>query len=217
VSDDGCGMEPEVAARVFDPFFTTKGVGEGTGLGLSVVHGIVQHHGGAIHLHSAPGVGTTFHVFLPLAEDGGETAKVQTAPADGRRRVLVADDETEVAELVEQVLVNLGYRVTLCDGGPEAIDRFRESPDTFDLIVTDQTMPGATGFDLVRAARAARPDIPVVMLTGFERQATRDEAAELGVNELLLKPLTVRELATAVRRTITPEDDPVLRATGGAP
>ncbi len=201
VSDTGRGIDPQVISRIFDPFFTTKQVGEGTGLGLSVVHGIVRAHAGAVIVHSTPGEGSTFHVLLPLLDPGSRVG-AGGAPAGGDERLLVVDDMGEVAQVQRQVLESLGYRVcSLTDPG-EALRELRSDPHGYDLLLTDQSMPGMPGTELARRARRVRPDLPVVLCTGFEREATRDEAARVGIAEVVLKPVTVRALGDAVRRAL---------------
>ncbi len=201
VSDTGRGMAPQVISRIFDPFFTTKQVGEGTGLGLAVVHGIVRAHGGTVIVHSTPGEGSTFHVLLPLLDRGGRL-RADGAPVGGDERLLVVDDKGEVAEVQRRVLESLGYRVWAFTDAHEALRELRSDPYGFDLLLTDQSMPGMPGTELARRARRIRPDLPVVLCTGFEREATRDEAARVGIAEVVLKPVTVRALGDAVRRAL---------------
>ncbi len=201
VTDDGCGIPPEILGRIFDPFFTTKPVGEGSGLGLAAVHGIVRAQRGAVIVHSRPGAGTTFHVFLPRADP--QAVPGSEAPRSrGGERILLVDDEPEVLEVEQQVLENLGYHVEACPSAREALRRFRARPEEFDLLFTDQSMPGMSGLELASALRALRPDLPVVLCTGFERRSTRLEARELGIDQVVLKPVSVYSIGEAVRKAL---------------
>ncbi|GAB4259928.1 MAG: hypothetical protein Kow0092_08460 [Deferrisomatales bacterium] len=203
VSDTGPGMAPEVLERIFEPFFTTKAPGVGTGLGLAVVHGIVEGHGGAVKVYSEPGQGTTFNVFLPKAAGAGpvEAAPEAEVPR-GTERILFVDDEEAIAALGRKVLEGLGYRVEAATDGLAALRRFREDPAGFDLVVTDQTMPKITGAALAQRLTAVRPDIPVILCTGFAAAVAQETSLPRGVREVLRKPLTVRELGQAVRRVL---------------
>ncbi len=206
VTDEGCGMPPEVQARIFEPFFTTKEVGKGTGLGLAAVHGIVKQHGGAIRVDSVVGRGTTFRVYLPLA---GRADRVEervgareTMPRGRGERILVVDDEIEVADFLAQTLETLGYRVEAVLSAEEAWQRFSRSPGAVDLLLTDQTMPGRTGLELARQCRERRPDLPVVLCTGYASAVATEELAAAGVAVLLAKPVSPRQLAAEVRRVL---------------
>ncbi len=201
--DEGQGMEPKILERIFDPYFTTKGVGEGTGMGLSVVHGIVKNHGGAVFVESAPGKGTTFEVFLPLCRRPAEPESEIHAPLPGGgERILFVDDDATLAELGRQMLQHLGYGVTLKTSSTEALETFRAQPDRFDLVVTDMTMPGMTGVDLSRELLRLRPDIRIILCTGYSDLVTEDKARQMGLKAFLMKPLAMRELAQTVRRVL---------------
>ncbi|MDX2192059.1 MAG: PAS domain S-box protein [Gemmatimonadales bacterium] len=205
VEDTGAGMTPEVLERVFEPFFTTKPVGEGTGMGLAVAHGVLQSHGGAIRVQSAPGRGTRFDMLLPGGGRTGEMpAAVATAAPRGKGRVLVVDDEPMVARATERVLRRLGYSAEVATAGPEALDRVRRDPAFFDLVLTDLTMPRMTGAALARALRELRPGLPIVICTGYSESFGADEARRHGVDAYLAKPIEMRELADTMARLIVP-------------
>ncbi len=204
VSDTGCGMDAALLERIYDPFFTTKPQGEGTGLGLSVVHGIVTRHGGTIAVESEPGRGTTFRVGLPSA---GEPAAPPPAPepraTPGRRvRVLYVDDEDAIVRLITRSLGRLGHEVTAFADPREALARYRADPSAFDVVVTDLAMPGLTGFELARAVREANPAAAVILTSGYVRAEDEDAARGLGIAQVLLKPSTVEALAQAVDRAL---------------
>ncbi|HEY7489551.1 MAG TPA: PAS domain S-box protein [Candidatus Tectomicrobia bacterium] len=203
VRDTGHGMPPEVMARVFEPFFTTKSPGEGSGLGLAVVHGIVTNHGGAITVDSTPGQGTTFAVYLPCTE---QTPHSTTTPAEpipgGQERILFVEDEAPLAELGRVMLTHLGYDVVACKSSREALDIFRAAPQYFDLVITDQTMPELTGEALARELRRLRPELPIILCTGFSQTLTQERAADLGINAFLMKPVETSDLGLTIRRVL---------------
>jgi nitrogen-specific signal transduction histidine kinase/CheY-like chemotaxis protein len=205
ISDNGCGMEAAISLRIFDPFFTTKPVGRGTGLGLPIVHGIVHDHGGAIAVSSEPGRGTRFEVYLPAvpaqASAAPDDSPVPTQSGQGQH-VLYLDDEDALVFLVTRYLRRLGYRVTGYSDPAEAVREFTAHPEQFDVVVTDLSMPGMSGFDVVKAMRYQRPGVPVIMMSGFVRPEDRERAAVLGVNQLLFKPSTVDELGQAIDREL---------------
>ncbi len=201
VRDTGCGMTPEVLRRAFEPFFTTRPVGRGTGLGLSVVHGVVKAHGGAVDVESRPGGGTCFRVFLPRAP--GEVAREPGAPAatpsPGRARILVVDDEEPLLRFMRHVLERAGHRVETFREGGRALHRLMEDPGGVDLLIADQAMPGISGLDLVREARRVRPDLPVILCTGW---VPEDGLEGSGVRRVLQKPMGPEELLEAVDRVL---------------
>ena len=203
VSDTGHGMEPSVLQRIFDPYFTTKEPGKGTGLGLSVVHGIVKSHGGMIKVYSEVGKGTTFTVFLPRAE-GFEKAQEKPLPPmpTGTETILFIDDEKALADLGRQMLGGLGYEVETRTSPIEAIGGIPCDPQRFDLVITDMTMPQLTGLKLARKLMEIRPDIPIILCTGFSEQANEQAAAAMGIRAFLLKPLLMGDLAEAVRKAL---------------
>jgi CheY-like chemotaxis protein len=204
ISDTGHGMTPDVMARIFDPYFTTKEIGRGTGLGLAVVHGIVHGHGGAITCKSSPGMGTTFEIFLPevlYEEEGGKHHEEKPIPK-GTERILFVDDEPALVTLVERILSKLGYSVVTRTDSIEAHHLFKEDPYSFDMVITDMTMPGMTGADLAKEILKIRPDIPIILCTGFSEVITEGEAKRMGIREFLMKPLTLRDIAVAARKVL---------------
>jgi PAS domain S-box-containing protein len=203
VSDSGCGIAPEIRDRIFDPFYTTKGLGEGTGLGLSVVHGIVKDCGGMISVESTPGKGSTFNVFFPVIENEQGAENVARVPLPtGNERILFVDDEEQQVEMGKQVLELLGYRVTTKTSSMEALNVFRAKPDEFDLVVTDLTMPKMTGDVLAKEIMAIRSDVPVILCTGYSEKITPAKAKTLGIKEVIMKPAVVEEIARTVRMVL---------------
>jgi PAS domain S-box-containing protein len=203
VSDTGCGMTRDVMERIFEPFFTTRSKEGGTGLGLAAVHGIVKSFGGAVRVYSEPGRGTAFHLYLPKSRDTTEgTAEDERPIPTGRERVLVVDDEEAIAELERKTLAGLGYSVHTALSGDQALEIFGTSPQEFDLVVTDQTMPKMTGLSLIRRIRQLRPDIPVILTSGFGRTLSSEGPESLGSVWRLLKPVTIREFGETVRRAL---------------
>jgi len=205
VSDTGQGIDPKIADRIFEPFFTTKGLSQGTGLGLSVVHGIVTSYGGAINFDSVPGQGTTFSVHLPLAparEELEEQAPSSEPLPRGGERILFVDDEEPLAQLGKEMLERLGYQVEAFSSSREALEAFRQDPQEFDLALTDLTMPGLTGVDLGREFLALRPDLPVILATGFSEQMDAPKAKELGFQAYVAKPFVLSDLARTLREAL---------------
>ncbi|MEW5900588.1 MAG: PAS domain-containing protein, partial [Acidobacteriota bacterium] len=203
VADTGAGMTKEVMERVFDPFFTTKKPGEGTGMGLAVVHGIVRDLGGTITVYSEAGRGSTFNVFFPQVEAGGAPLSVfQAALAAGKERILLVDDEESQALSVRNMLERLGYRVEAKTDSIQALALFRENPRAFDLVITDQTMPRMTGVGLAEELLRIRPELPVILCTGFSEMVDANGALALGIRQFLMKPFSIREMSEAVRRTL---------------
>jgi PAS domain S-box-containing protein len=204
VSDTGSGMEPEVMDRIFDPFFTTKKRGEGTGLGLSVVYGIVKEYGGVVTVQSKPGAGSTFVIYLPVAAQAEKLKKEE--PVDiiprGSERVLFIDDESVLAEIGKDILEELGYSVIATSSSTKALEIFYAQPDGIDLVITDMTMPAMTGADIAKEILKIRPDIPIILCTGFSEVITEGEAKRMGIQEFLMKPLTLRDIATAARKVL---------------
>ncbi len=204
VRDTGTGIPPEIVDRIFDPFFTTKKVGEGTGLGLSVVLGIVKQARGYITVESEQPMGSTFDVYFPkiASEPAPERMAGDETTPIGNERILFVDDEEALIEMGEELLAELGYEVTCCTSSREALALFRLDPSRFDLVVTDQTMPDMTGIQLAAELRAIRPDIPVILCTGFSHTANEESARAAGIKGFAMKPLTKRELAKTVRKVL---------------
>jgi PAS domain S-box-containing protein len=205
VRDSGKGIAEDVVGRIFEPFFTTKQTGEGTGMGLAVVHGIVKNHQGAIEVASLPGEGTVFDLYFPCITEVGEEvgiARSASSPSRGTERILFVDDEPALAELGKQALGALGYQVQSYADSLEALKRFLADPEDFDLVITDLTMPGMTGAQLAAKILALRPAIPVILTTGYSDILTEEEVKELGVHEYLLKPFGTGRLAEVVRRVL---------------
>jgi signal transduction histidine kinase/ActR/RegA family two-component response regulator len=203
VSDTGHGMDVAVMERIFDPYFTTKKTGEGTGIGLAVVQGIVKSLSGAISVSSEPGEGTTFHVFLPRIEQETPPAMETIAsPSTGSESILFIDDELTLVDLGKEVLESLGYRVSGITSSLQALEAFRAQPGGFDLVITDMTMPGLTGKELALELLAIRPDIPIILCTGFSEVVDENQAKAAGIREFIMKPYLVSDLADAVRKVL---------------
>ena len=203
VSDTGHGMDAATVERIFDPYFTTKEVGKGSGLGLSVVQGIVKRHEGAIDVRSVPGEGTVFRVYLPAVALKTDPPAVEEAPfAGGTERILLVDDERAVVEVTRQILEMLGYRVTTRMNGAEALQAFLAAPGQFDLVITDFTMPRMTGLELAGEILAVRSRLPVILCTGFSERVSEEKAASAGIRALVLKPLKMQEFARLIRSVL---------------
>jgi signal transduction histidine kinase len=206
VADDGIGIPPGILDRIFDPFFTTKEVGTGTGLGLSLVHGIVGEIGGAIDVSSTPGAGSAFTVYLPRAGDAAE-AQDPAQPGMPRgegQRVLVVDDEEPLVRLVERTLDELGYVTAGFTSSVAALSAFRADPGRFHAVLTDERMPGLSGSALIREVRGIRNAIPIVLMSGFVGGGLLTRALEAGADEVLKKPLSARDLAASLARVLHP-------------
>jgi CheY-like chemotaxis protein len=203
VKDAGSGMTPEVMKRIFEPFFTTREVGKGTGMGLAVVYGIITDLHGTITVESEPGAGSLFRVFIPKtkAEVTIEQVKTDDSPR-GNERVLFLDDEELLAEWGNAALTRLGYKVTSMTDSTKALKTFSADPAQFDLVVTDQTMPGLTGMQLARKLLKTRPDIPIILCTGHSETVTQEEVQAIGIKELFIKPVNKTEFARTIRRLL---------------
>ena len=204
ISDTGHGMTPEVMEKIFEPYFTTKELGRGTGLGLSVVHGIVKSHGGVITCESTPGKGTTFNIYLPELVIGTEVHKStieETLPV-GTERILYIDDEPALTSLAEKMLSKLGYDVTTMTSSHGALNIFKARPDAFDLVITDMTMPGMTGDRVAQNFLEIRQDIPIIICSGYSEHISQEKAKSIGIRKFVMKPLEMRELAMTIRKVL---------------
>jgi len=203
VSDTGHGMDTTVKERIFDPYFTTKKVGEGTGMGMAVVQGIIKSLGGAINVFSEPGQGTIFHIFLPKTREEimPETVK-NVSNLGGTERILFVDDETILTEMGRDMLESYGYTVTVTSNSQEGLNLFRSDPQAFDLVITDMTMPGLTGKELAGELMAIRPDIPIILCTGFSEQINEKQAIEAGIKAYVTKPYAADHLNKTIRRVL---------------
>ena len=204
VKDAGHGMEPEVLERIFEPYYTTKEQGKGTGLGLSVIHGIIKNHGGDISVTSKPGKGTEFTVYLPVIDDVDEATEI-VAPAGatrGSERILLIDDEKQIIDMEQQILERLGYKVTPKTDSEEALEEFAALPDRFDLVITDMTMPKMTGDQLARKLMEIKPNIPVILCTGFNETIDEEKALAMGIDRFVMKPIVKDVLAGTIRSVL---------------
>jgi C4-dicarboxylate-specific signal transduction histidine kinase/ActR/RegA family two-component response regulator len=203
VSDTGHGMTPDVLDRIYEPFFTTKSVGEGTGMGLAIVHGIVTGQGGGIIAESELGKGTTFAVYLPHF-DGAAPVVLKRADKRllGHEHIMVVDDEGQIVSLWSELLRDFGYRVTAFTRSLDALDAFTRDPDRYDLVLLDQTMPQMTGAELAVRILEKRPGLPIILATGFSESINADDAREIGIHKFILKPIIARELAAAIREAL---------------
>lgn len=210
VSDTGTGIDPGIWGKIFDPYFTTKEVGKGTGMGLSIVHGIVTSYGGFITRENNIGTGTIFHVFFPAntQEIASEVKPVVTVPG-GNERILLLDDEQMLAELGGTMLERLGYEVTILTSSEEALSVFQRQPDRFDAVVTDQTMPGLTGLNLARRMLQIRPDLPIILCTGYSALITEEQVIAEGIRGFIMKPLTTEKIAKLLRKVLEGDEQSV--------
>ncbi len=205
ISDTGCGMDEQTQQRIFEPYFTTKAIDKGTGLGLAVVLGIVQDYGGIIKVESESGKGTTFHVYFPAiidevekTEEGEEEKPLPT----GTERILVVDDEEIIVTLYKVGLSHLGYTVTAKTSSEEALATFKNHPSKYDLLITDQTMPVLSGAKLAREVLSIRPDMAIILCTGYSATISKEEAMEIGIKKFLFKPVDKKDLARAIRNVL---------------
>ncbi len=204
VRDFGCGIPHHILERIFEPYFTTKEKGEGTGLGLAVVHGIVTDHGGCIKVYSEEDKGTVVHLMFPLvvASAEEETSSRISAPPVGSETILLVDDEENIRQFVKKSLERIGYTVVAAKSGSDALSQFRAKPDKFDLVLTDKTMRHMSGFTLAETILAENPNLPILLCTGFLEKRDHLRAEAVGIREVLMKPMRSAQLALAIRRTL---------------
>jgi signal transduction histidine kinase len=204
VADNGHGIDPKIIDRIFDPYFTTKEAGKGTGMGLAMVHGIVKNHGGGIRVTSEAGKGTRFDILFPIidAKVAEISAPSKIISPKGKERILLVDDEEMIADTMRLVLEQLGYNVRSFSSSQKAFEEFSLRPFSYDLVVTDMIMPGMTGDILVRKIRSLRADIPIIMSTGYNEKIDAEMARELGIRELMVKPVRMNSLAKTVRNVL---------------
>ena len=205
VSDTGHGIDNETMKNIFVPYYTTKEFGEGTGMGLAVVHGIVRSYGGDITVESEPGKGTVFHVLLPTIEsEASPPIEPSVNLPKGTERVLFVDDEKIAVDAVQSMLEKLGYKVTARTSSIEALEAFRNNPQGFDLVITDMTMPNMTGKDLAKELMSIRSDIPIILCTGFSEKIDERRAKEMGISAFVMKPIVMRDMANTIREVLDP-------------
>jgi len=203
VTDTGHGMDPATLNRIFEPYFTTKNIGEGTGLGLATVHGIVEDHGGVIKVYSEPGSGTTFHIFFPCIEDkASQYATTAAALPMGTEKVLFIDDEKVLIDIGEKMLTQLGYTVDCRTSPHEALEAIKANPEKYDLVISDMTMPKMTGDKLAVEILKIRRDLPIILCTGFSHMISHEKALALGIKDFLMKPLTIADLSQSIRKVL---------------
>jgi CheY-like chemotaxis protein len=204
VSDTGHGIDKSLMDRIFEPYFTTKAQCEGSGMGLAMVHGIVKSIGGYITVSSKPKKGSIFNIYLPeLDEEAVEIEMPSTGTVrGGNEHILLIDDEEDIIEMLEKMLGHFGYQITTKTSSEEALTLFCSEPNRFDLVITDQTMPKITGIELTRKVRELRPDIPVILCTGFSELITEEKLKALGVKEYIMKPIHCKEMAGIIRSVL---------------
>jgi len=207
VSDTGIGINQEIIERIFDPYFTTKNPGEGTGMGLSVVHGIIKSHHGEIVVYSEKNKGTSFHILLPRLETDTKKEQEHSSPLPhGHEKILLVDDEKSLVNIGTEMLEQLGYKVVGKTNSLKALNAFSAKPEEFDLIITDQTMPHLTGAELAKKIFLIRPDIPIILCTGFSEVISEEKAKSIGIREYIMKPIFMKEIAYVVRRLLDAND-----------
>jgi PAS domain S-box-containing protein len=201
VTDTGHGMNTDTLSRIFEPYFTTKKEGKGTGMGLATVHGIVKNHGGDIKAYSEEGTGTSFQILFPVIESRAEKIiEASDSFPRGTEQILFVDDEKFLADIGKETLESLGYQVEIRTSSYDALEAFRKQPDKYDMVITDITMPKMTGEQLAAEIKKIRPNIPIILCTGFSNRITSEGAIEKGISSILMKPLTIRDLANSVRK-----------------
>ena len=209
ISDTGVGMPPEIHERIFEPYFTTKAPGKGSGMGLAVSHGIINSFGGEIFVKSKVNEGTDISIFLPIVDAADQTLDIDISkpPSGNGEHVLIVDDEEGIANMEAVLLERLGYVSTTRVSSIEALEVFRAKPERFDVVVTDMTMPDLTGIQLSKRLLQIRPDIPIVLCTGYSEQVTLDKIRKIGIRELIFKPVLRKDIAVAIRKALNHNSD----------
>ena len=196
-------MDEATIDRIFEPFFTTKAVDQGTGMGLSTVHGIVRGHSGDISVYSEKGKGTSFHIFLPVLEKEVDLQNDEkTAIAGGSETGLIVDDEKAIGNMLKDMLEELGYSIINKNSSIDALKEFIQNPDKYNFVVTDLTMPKLTGIDLVKEFRKINPELPVVLITGYGEKVPGDIYKHYGIQEIVAKPIALQDIAVAIRKVL---------------
>jgi CheY-like chemotaxis protein len=204
VTDTGHGIDPDIIERIFEPYFTTKEKGAGNGLGLATTHGIIKSHHGAITVDSKPGKGSNFSVYLPVIQTEIVPEEEDGSPvAMGHGKILFVDDEPILTEIGKEMLERLGYRVIVARDSREALKLFRSKPAYFDLLITDMTMPHMTGERLALECMKIRPDIPIILCTGFSEMTDEKRAKDVGIKAFLMKPIVMEALSKTIRETLS--------------
>ena len=197
-------MDETTLNRIFEPFFTTKAPGKGTGMGLSVVHGIIRSYSGDVLVFSEPGQGTTFHVYLPITEAKiKKKKKARKVLEGGQESILVVDDEAAIAKMLKTMLERLEYKVDACNSSIEALELFQMNPTRYDLVISDLTMPNMTGLDLAKQLHEINNELPIILMTGYGENILNENLDEYGIQNLIGKPIMQNELATAIREVLT--------------
>lgn len=203
VTDNGCGIEPAVLDKIFDPYFTTKELGHGTGMGLAIIHGIVNEYGGDIRVESSVGTGTSVHITFPTVDQTSINEQENDVDVpEGTEKILLVDDEELLAEVGKKMLERIGYDVTVMTDSMDALDLFKEDPSYFDLVLSDVTMPDLNGIDLSYQLLKIRPDIPIILCTGYSNMIDEESARALGIKDLLMKPITVPVISKLIRKAL---------------
>jgi PAS domain S-box-containing protein len=208
ISDTGPGIPPEIMEHIFEPYFTTRRQGDGSGMGLAVVHGIVKRHGGAISCRSMPGQGTTLEIYLPeaISKEEREEPHTKLEMPTGTERILFVDDEPTLVGLAQSLFESLGYHVTATDSSIGALSLFRKDPAGFDIVVTDMKMPEMMGDKLALALMEIRPDVPVILYTGYNEHLSEEKARSMGIREIVMKPFAMRDMASVIRKVLDEKD-----------
>jgi CheY-like chemotaxis protein len=207
ISDTGYGMDIKTKERIFEPFFTRKEVGLGSGLGLSVVHGIISNYGGAIAVDSTPNKGTSFTIYLPKdGSDPSGSEKSDRKLIKGDENILFVDDEPEITFMAKKMLENLGYKVTIKSDSISALEEFRNDPVKYSLLITDQNMPKLTGTELAFSMKKINPGLKVIIITGYSDNLSDDTLTQIGISEVILKPIRLDDFSKIIRRVLDISD-----------